>query len=54
MTSPAQYTLSQHYSKYTGVAPQEVIDSAMSGYKELVTNHNLKPVETVQASKTQV
>jgi hypothetical protein len=49
-----QTTLSQHYAKYTGVAPREVIDSAMSGYKELATNFNLKPVETVQVTKAQV
>lgn len=54
LSTDIQTTMSQHYAKYTGVAPQEAIDSAMAGYKELAATYKLKPVETVQVAKAQV
>jgi hypothetical protein len=47
-------TMSQHYAKYTGVAPKAVVDSSLAVYKDFATLYNLKPIETPQVIKATI
>lgn len=47
-------TMSQHYARYAGVAPQPVLDSAIAVYKEFATNFHLKPIEMPEVSKAAI
>ena len=49
-----QATMSDHYAKYAGVAPQTAVHSAMEGYKQIAENFKLEPVAPVKAQQTRV
>lgn len=47
-------TLSNHYAKYSGVAPQEITDAAMKRYVVLAKTFGLEPIKIVQSPRAKI
>jgi hypothetical protein len=47
-------TLSAQQSAYAGVAPQDILDRAASGYEQLAKKYDLEPLQVVQVKKAEI